>query len=586
MLTIGSIIGRLLGLALVDLMQHSLHTYCDGVDEWVDPGHTHHCVWSVCAGTFALVGAAAFFAGVSRLTFSLCVIMLELSNDLAQLPTVMIGVMIAKTVADNFTHSLYHALLEVKCVPFLDYDCNLAYLDVYSAGHLMSKVTDITMFKIKGEMVRKVISVLQHTDHNGYPVVGIKIRPGRFKGLVQRKQLCYMVHFLDAKRKEIYDNQPEDEKDPDVAARAAVNALQEWDYEDMQTLRESMFWERKDPDDLPEWEAGDPLLDQLLDLTFITNTSAFSVPKNFCVTATYTLFRIEERTVSRGSTMMVVMQMPTRASWAPVLKVQPPLLRPRIKVGAVEVTMQISRMASHLGTKDLLKDLTRSPPDQSGLSLPTNDWEDHQESDVESECDSDEYGSVAESLLSPGLQEPPTPGRFAGLRRRNSPAGQPVVSLDGSVHQSHAAALRAAPLHTPRSSPAWSPNRERDVGAGLVVGGLRERLSGSILPQHRGGGDSRQAESPTMPALSLPADVIRDVSGSRRAQQQAESPLYGRHDSPQSPRIVHVDVHATGGRASPAASPRGGGGRRQSTVRITEDAPAADPRLEGTPTAT
>ncbi len=77
---------------------------------WMDPG------------VFALIGAAAFFAGVSRLTIALAVIMTELSNDIHFLLPIMLAVMIAKFVADFMTHPLYHATLEIKCVPFLDHE--------------------------------------------------------------------------------------------------------------------------------------------------------------------------------------------------------------------------------------------------------------------------------------------------------------------------------------------------------------------------------------------------------------------------------------------------------------------------------
>jgi len=73
-------------------------------------------------GVFALIGAASFFAGVSRLSIALAVIITELSNDIEFLLPIMLAVMIAKSLADLTTHSLYHALLEVRCVPFLDRD--------------------------------------------------------------------------------------------------------------------------------------------------------------------------------------------------------------------------------------------------------------------------------------------------------------------------------------------------------------------------------------------------------------------------------------------------------------------------------
>ena len=104
---------------------------------WMDPG------------AIALIGAASFFAGVSRLTISLTVIMIEITNDVTMLLPVMTGIgsiplkaypgigrhgisclrytlnqikaiMVAKLVGDQLTHPIYHALLEVKCIPILD----------------------------------------------------------------------------------------------------------------------------------------------------------------------------------------------------------------------------------------------------------------------------------------------------------------------------------------------------------------------------------------------------------------------------------------------------------------------------------
>lgn len=74
---------------------------------WIDPG------------AFALVGAGAFMSSVTRLTVALAVIMVEISDDVHMLLPVLVAIMVAKWVADAASHSLYHALLELKCVPFL-----------------------------------------------------------------------------------------------------------------------------------------------------------------------------------------------------------------------------------------------------------------------------------------------------------------------------------------------------------------------------------------------------------------------------------------------------------------------------------
>eukprot|EP00756_Hemistasia_phaeocysticola_P054448 Hpha_TRINITY_DN30372_c0_g1::TRINITY_DN30372_c0_g1_i1::g.147005::m.147005 len=290
MLTIGSIIGRFVGLACVDVMEHLLQNTCGGVDEWVDPG------------LFALVGAAAFFGGVSRLTFSLCVILLELSGDLESLMPVMLGVMVAKTVADNFTHPLYHALLEIRCVPFLDFNCNLPYLDVFSAAHLMSKVTRVTMFRIHHDPIEHIIKALKKTNHHGFPVVGTKIRPGRFKGTVTRSQLRTLLWWVHEKRQELRNSpelreQREQMAQQDFEILVATKALEEaalLSQSEYEQQRDKMHWREYDQEtfnEVPPWPDWDPIMKMPLDLLRITNTSAFSVPKNFCVSATYTLFR-------------------------------------------------------------------------------------------------------------------------------------------------------------------------------------------------------------------------------------------------------------------------------------------------------
>lgn len=45
---------------------------------------------------------------------------MELTNDVQILLPVMVAVMVAKWVGDFFTHPVYHALMEMKCIPFLD----------------------------------------------------------------------------------------------------------------------------------------------------------------------------------------------------------------------------------------------------------------------------------------------------------------------------------------------------------------------------------------------------------------------------------------------------------------------------------
>nr|XP_025958771.1 chloride channel protein D-like [Dromaius novaehollandiae] len=104
MLYTGALYGRIIGLILVSIFDVQTNKY----GAWIDPG------------LFAAIGAASFFSGVSRLTISLTVIMVEITNDVQSLLLIMLAVMVAKMVGDLFNASLYSSLLKLKCIPYLD----------------------------------------------------------------------------------------------------------------------------------------------------------------------------------------------------------------------------------------------------------------------------------------------------------------------------------------------------------------------------------------------------------------------------------------------------------------------------------
>jgi chloride channel 7 len=147
MLLIGALVGRIVGLVMEDMF---------GDHKTIDPG------------MFALLGASAFFAGVSRLTVSLTVIMLEISNDIHLLLPIMLSIMIGKWTADFATHSLYHALLEIKCVPFLDQMPVVPKLDCFSAKDIMATPVKCISQRVK---VSDVVDFLRSNEHHGFPVV-------------------------------------------------------------------------------------------------------------------------------------------------------------------------------------------------------------------------------------------------------------------------------------------------------------------------------------------------------------------------------------------------------------------------------
>jgi chloride channel 3/4/5 len=84
-------------------------------------------ITTISPGIFAMVGAAAFLAGVSRMTLSLAVIMFELTGQLEYIVPHMIAILVAKWVADAISEEgVYDLAQAVLGHPFLDPDHAIA----------------------------------------------------------------------------------------------------------------------------------------------------------------------------------------------------------------------------------------------------------------------------------------------------------------------------------------------------------------------------------------------------------------------------------------------------------------------------
>ncbi|KAF5689977.1 chloride channel protein [Fusarium denticulatum] len=76
---------------------------------------------NISPGIFAMVGSAAFLAGVSRMTVSLAVIMFELTGEVNFIPPFMIAILTAKWVADVISaDGVYDLAQHLQGHPFLE----------------------------------------------------------------------------------------------------------------------------------------------------------------------------------------------------------------------------------------------------------------------------------------------------------------------------------------------------------------------------------------------------------------------------------------------------------------------------------
>lgn len=180
MLLIGGCYGRIVGKICIDLAGGA---YARGtIWAWIDPG------------VFALIGAGSFFGGVSRLTLSLTVIMIEISNDIHMLLVMMSTIMVAKWIADYYTHSLYHSLIELKCMPFINDEIpSHSNMDRYLVKDIMQGPV-VTIPEIaRVDDVRNLFDL----THNGFPVVQETADGSVMKGLILKETLLELLRHPD-----------------------------------------------------------------------------------------------------------------------------------------------------------------------------------------------------------------------------------------------------------------------------------------------------------------------------------------------------------------------------------------------------
>ncbi|XP_010556277.2 PREDICTED: chloride channel protein CLC-b [Tarenaya hassleriana] len=228
---------------------------------------------SIDQGLYAVLGAASLMAGSMRMTVSLCVIFLELTNNLLLLPITMIVLLIAKTVGDSFNPSIYEIILHLKGLPFLDANPE-PWMRNLTVGELAdAKPPVVTLHGV--EKVANIVDVLKNTTHNAFPVlddadvpqVGLADGATELHGLILRAHLIKVLKkrwFLSEKRR-----------------------TEDWE------VREKFTWvelaERED--NFEEVAVTSADMQMYVDLHPLTNTTPYTVVESMSVAKAMVLFR-------------------------------------------------------------------------------------------------------------------------------------------------------------------------------------------------------------------------------------------------------------------------------------------------------
>ncbi|OWM71440.1 chloride channel protein CLC-b [Punica granatum] len=228
---------------------------------------------SIDEGLYAVLGAASLMSGSMRMTVSLCVIFLELTNNLLLLPITMLVILIAKSVGDCINPSIYEIILELKGLPFLDAHPE-PWMRNLTVGELAeAKPSLVTLCGI--EKVSWIVDVLRNTTHNGFPVVDEEIVPpvGYAAGARELHGLILRAHLLQVLNKKWF--LPEKRRRDEWEVRENFSwidfAEREGKIEEVAVTREEM--------------------EMYVDLHPFTNTTPYTVVESMSVAKAMVLFR-------------------------------------------------------------------------------------------------------------------------------------------------------------------------------------------------------------------------------------------------------------------------------------------------------
>ncbi|KAL7590889.1 chloride channel protein CLC-d isoform X1 [Lactuca sativa] len=247
---IGSTYGRLVGMFVVRLYEKL------NIEE----------------GTYALLGAASFLGGSMRMTVSLCVIMVEITNNLKLLPLIMLVLLISKAVGDAFNEGLYEEQARLRGIPLLE----------SRPKNLMRKMTakeacgnQKVCYFTRVVKVADVAAILRTNSHNGFPVVD-QSRSGETMviGLILRSHLLVL---LQSKADFQHSPLAVDMRSQSIPIRHSLSDF----VKPVSSKGLSISDIHLSPDDL----------EMYIDLAPFVNPSPYVVPEDMSLTKVYNLFR-------------------------------------------------------------------------------------------------------------------------------------------------------------------------------------------------------------------------------------------------------------------------------------------------------
>ncbi|KAJ4292249.1 chloride channel [Collariella sp. IMI 366227] len=185
-MAVGALAGRAVGI-IMEIWQHNHPKFIA----------FHSCepdIPCITPGTYAIIGAAAALAGVTRMTVSIVVIMFELTGALTYVLPIMIAVMISKWVGDAFSRrGIYESWIHFNEYPFLDNSEETTPIPDIPVSQIMTSIEDLVVLTGTGHTIASLSAILDSHPCRGFPVVSDP-RDAILLGYISRAELAYTLH--------------------------------------------------------------------------------------------------------------------------------------------------------------------------------------------------------------------------------------------------------------------------------------------------------------------------------------------------------------------------------------------------------
>ncbi|KAH9104375.1 hypothetical protein AeMF1_019531 [Aphanomyces euteiches] len=236
------------------------------------------------ARIYGLIGSAAMLGGVTRMTISLTVILLECTGNVEYGLPLIVTLFSARWVGNYFNHGIYDIHIHLRHLPFLDWDPPVEGLRM-RVKHVMTRHPKCLRTVERAGLIWDYLCL---TTHNGFPVIvddptfGSKF----FAGLILRKQLTVLLaqkDFSVTKPRPFVRHPPRENSSSGGVSMDDVTAC--LSYRDMEASYPNY----------PEPETAYTLTEQerecWVDLTPYMNQTPFVIQEEAPFTRAYRLFR-------------------------------------------------------------------------------------------------------------------------------------------------------------------------------------------------------------------------------------------------------------------------------------------------------